>query len=103
MSSDLTLASIIVAVQFAIWGWKILLAYAISIAAVLVICGLVRCGEWLWDRVRRPHPAMVRIDTERDAAVRDLIALRQQAVRHMVEVAHDEFIEGTATEVERRR
>ncbi|UUY01806.1 hypothetical protein LRS13_13840 [Svornostia abyssi] len=102
MSSDTVIASILTAAMVAVWGPKILLAYVALFGFLLIACGLARGAEWLREGVRRPPAPTRRIDDDRDAAVRDLIALRRQAVHEMVELSREDFIEGTAREVGRR-
>lgn len=80
-----------------------ILAAALALALVVgVLWGLWRLGGVLVGLFRGNGSELDRVDDERDAAVRDLIALRHRAVREMVEVSREDFIEGTAREVDRR-
>ncbi|TAL43653.1 MAG: hypothetical protein EPN91_06010 [Salinibacterium sp.] len=99
-SDDAVAVVVVIFIAAGLFAYVLLAVLAIALIVGL-LWGLWRLAAWAWSAVRGPSE-VEQIDEVRDAAVRDLIALRQQAVREMVEVSHGEFIEGTAREVERR-
>lgn len=89
-------------------GAMLFVAYAYLGAWLFIVPSVVGALWMAWwaagrlvEQWRAPRE-LERIAHERDRAVANMIALRQQAVREMIEIARDDVIDGTASEVERR-
>lgn len=85
-------------VIYACIGWWIL---AIPVVVALVWAAWWAARQFIESR-RTLDDELDRIAWERNRAAANLVALRQQAVREMVDIAREDIIDGTAREVDRR-
>lgn len=91
---------------FVVLGYAVLLAFAALLWFAILFQFIP--DEWLFpDEPEQapfdPEAELRAMESERRAALRDLAAIRRRAEREMELATRYDVIEGTATEMERRR